>query len=47
MLCGNFKIKMPFNSDTERRAGKESKRGTLFKISNSLREKLKFVLKDH
>ena len=37
---------MPFNSDTARKAGKKSKRGPSFKISNPVREKLKFVLED-
>ena len=37
---------MPFNSDTARQAGKKSKRGSSFKISNPVREKLKFVLED-
>ena len=37
---------MPFNSDTARKAGRKSKRGPSFKISHSVREKLKFVLED-
>jgi hypothetical protein len=43
----NKKIKMPFNSDTARQAGKKSKRGPSLKISHSVKEKLKFVLEDH